>query len=139
MALETGEPGAQAECDKLKAREREEAKRNEENLRAAEARANAEKHGLVPQKRGRANGKAMPEHRALPGPSNCNPAPSHKPTVRRNKTPKRNIDTRGGRLWAEANEPWGAVFQFTLPNTDSVSVEERAGGLAAALDSISVT
>jgi signal transduction histidine kinase len=25
------------------------------------------------------------------------------------------IDTHGGRLWAEANEPRGAIFQFTLP------------------------
>jgi signal transduction histidine kinase len=25
------------------------------------------------------------------------------------------IDAHGGRLWAEANEPRGAVFQFTLP------------------------
>jgi PAS domain S-box-containing protein len=25
------------------------------------------------------------------------------------------IDAHGGRLWAEANQPWGAVFQFTLP------------------------
>jgi PAS domain S-box-containing protein len=27
------------------------------------------------------------------------------------------IDAHGGRLWAEANEPRGAVFQFTLPAT----------------------
>ena len=26
------------------------------------------------------------------------------------------IEAHGGRLWAEANEPRGAVFQFTLPN-----------------------
>ena len=26
------------------------------------------------------------------------------------------IDAHGGRMWAEANEPRGAVFQFTLPN-----------------------
>jgi hypothetical protein len=29
------------------------------------------------------------------------------------------IDAHGGRLWAEANAPRGAVFQFTLPSTDS--------------------
>jgi PAS domain S-box-containing protein len=28
------------------------------------------------------------------------------------------IDAHGGRLWAEANEPRGAVFQFTLPRAD---------------------
>ena len=28
------------------------------------------------------------------------------------------IDAHGGRLWAEANEPRGAVFQFTLPGAD---------------------
>src|ERR1700722_8708170 len=26
------------------------------------------------------------------------------------------IDAHGGRLWAEPNEPRGAVFQFTLPS-----------------------
>ena len=26
------------------------------------------------------------------------------------------IEAHGGRLWAEANEPRGAVFQFTLPS-----------------------
>jgi hypothetical protein len=25
------------------------------------------------------------------------------------------VDAHGGRLWADANEPRGAVFQFTLP------------------------
>jgi signal transduction histidine kinase len=25
------------------------------------------------------------------------------------------IETHGGRMWARANEPRGAVFQFTLP------------------------
>jgi hypothetical protein len=29
------------------------------------------------------------------------------------------IDAHGGRLWAEANEPRGAVFQFTLPSVES--------------------
>jgi signal transduction histidine kinase len=28
------------------------------------------------------------------------------------------IDAHGGRLWAEANKPRGAVFQFTLPGVD---------------------
>jgi signal transduction histidine kinase len=27
------------------------------------------------------------------------------------------IDGHGGRLWVDANEPRGAVFQFTLPGT----------------------
>ena len=30
------------------------------------------------------------------------------------------IDAHGGRLWAEANEPRGTIFQFTLP-----AVQER--------------
>ena len=25
------------------------------------------------------------------------------------------IEAHGGRLWAEANEPRGTIFQFTLP------------------------
>jgi signal transduction histidine kinase len=29
------------------------------------------------------------------------------------------IAAHGGRLWAEANQPVGAQFQFTLPDTDS--------------------
>ena len=29
------------------------------------------------------------------------------------------IDAHGGRLWAEANEPRGAVFQFTLPGVEN--------------------
>jgi signal transduction histidine kinase len=29
------------------------------------------------------------------------------------------IDAHGGRLWAEASEPRGAVFQFTLPRLES--------------------
>jgi PAS domain S-box-containing protein len=28
------------------------------------------------------------------------------------------VDAHGGRLWAEANEPSGAVFQFTLPSAE---------------------
>jgi signal transduction histidine kinase len=28
------------------------------------------------------------------------------------------IDAHGGRLWAESNEPRGAVFQFTLPGSE---------------------
>ena len=28
------------------------------------------------------------------------------------------IDAHGGRLWAEANEPRGAVFQFSLPGSE---------------------
>jgi PAS domain S-box-containing protein len=31
------------------------------------------------------------------------------------------IDAHGGRLWAEANEPRGAVFQFTLPSQERSS------------------
>ena len=31
------------------------------------------------------------------------------------------IHAHGGKLWAEANEPRGAVFQFTLPGTDGSS------------------
>jgi signal transduction histidine kinase len=29
------------------------------------------------------------------------------------------IDAHGGRLWAKANEPRGAVFQFILPRTEN--------------------
>jgi len=29
------------------------------------------------------------------------------------------ITAHGGRLWADANEPRGAVFQFTLPNASA--------------------
>ena len=28
------------------------------------------------------------------------------------------IDAHGGRLWAAANEPRGAIFQFTLPSAE---------------------
>jgi signal transduction histidine kinase len=31
------------------------------------------------------------------------------------------VDAHGGRLWADANEPRGAVFQFTLPAEDKDS------------------
>jgi signal transduction histidine kinase len=31
------------------------------------------------------------------------------------------IDAHGGRLWAEANEPRGAVFQFTFPGAEASS------------------
>jgi signal transduction histidine kinase len=31
------------------------------------------------------------------------------------------IDAHGGKLWAEANQPRGAVFQFTLPTTSQAS------------------
>ena len=29
------------------------------------------------------------------------------------------VEAHGGRLWAEANEPRGAVFQFTLPSLEN--------------------
>jgi signal transduction histidine kinase len=29
------------------------------------------------------------------------------------------IDAHGGRLWADANEPRGTVFQFTLPGAEN--------------------
>jgi signal transduction histidine kinase len=28
------------------------------------------------------------------------------------------IDAHGGRLWADANEPRGAIFRFTIPSPD---------------------
>ena len=38
------------------------------------------------------------------------------------------IDAHGGRLWAAANEPRGAVFQFTLPpKRDETVATERIG------------
>ena len=36
------------------------------------------------------------------------------------------IESHGGRLWATANSPHGAVFQFTLP-TDTGEHRENAG------------
>jgi len=32
------------------------------------------------------------------------------------------IHAHGGRLWADANEPRGALFQFTLPIAESLSI-----------------
>jgi PAS domain S-box-containing protein len=43
------------------------------------------------------------------------------------------IEAHGGRLWARANEPWGAVFQFTLPSEPGESASgEHAGQNPAA-------
>jgi len=41
------------------------------------------------------------------------------------------IEVHGGRLWASANEPRGAVFQFTLPPETTVTAE-RAGQMPVA-------
>jgi signal transduction histidine kinase len=38
-------------------------------------------------------------------------------------------DSHGGRLWAEANAPLGAVFQFTLPGAEGSSNISRLTGL----------
>ena len=38
------------------------------------------------------------------------------------------IDAHGGRLWADANEPRGAVFQFTLPATERELTESASVG-----------
>ena len=35
------------------------------------------------------------------------------------------IDAHGGRLWAETNEPRGAVFQFTLPTHEFSELVDR--------------
>jgi signal transduction histidine kinase len=37
------------------------------------------------------------------------------------------IEAHDGRLWASANEPRGAVFQFTLPPGDETIPTEHAG------------
>ncbi len=44
------------------------------------------------------------------------------------------IEAHGGRLWADANEPRGAVFQFTLPGTESklTDAEPREGTASTA-------
>jgi len=36
------------------------------------------------------------------------------------------IETHGGRLWADANEPRGAVFQFTLPGAENQLMDGEA-------------
>ena len=38
------------------------------------------------------------------------------------------IHAHGGQLWAEANEPRGAVFQFTLPSADGELTNSASGG-----------
>jgi PAS domain S-box-containing protein len=38
------------------------------------------------------------------------------------------VEAHGGRMWASANEPRGAVFQFTLPLEQDESVPARASG-----------
>jgi signal transduction histidine kinase len=43
------------------------------------------------------------------------------------------IDAHGGRLWAEANEPRGTIFQFTLPAAQSP--QSDGGALASAASS----
>ena len=43
------------------------------------------------------------------------------------------IEAHGGRIWASANEPRGAIFQFTLPlERDEIVPDEHAGSLPAA-------
>jgi signal transduction histidine kinase len=37
------------------------------------------------------------------------------------------INAHGGRLWADTNEPRGAVFQFTLPGADGLNDVEVVG------------
>src|SRR5262249_9533030 len=40
------------------------------------------------------------------------------------------IDAHGGRLWAEANKPRGARFQFTLPNPQDKELTSLLVGAA---------
>jgi PAS domain S-box-containing protein len=54
------------------------------------------------------------------------------------------IDAHGGRLWADANEPRGAVFQFTLPGTgneliDPLEAAHQDGGRIGRPRSLSPT
>ena len=44
------------------------------------------------------------------------------------------VDTHGGRLWADANEPRGAVFRFTLPGAENelTNREPREGTVSTA-------
>jgi signal transduction histidine kinase len=37
------------------------------------------------------------------------------------------IDAHGGRLWAEANEPGGAIFQFTVPSAEGTHESSLVG------------
>ena len=39
------------------------------------------------------------------------------------------IDAHGGRLWADVNQPQGAVFQFTLPDAEEEIMDPRSAAL----------
>jgi len=41
------------------------------------------------------------------------------------------IEANGGRLWATANLPQGAVFQFTLPASQTMQRDLVAAGTSA--------